>query len=125
MIVSASQDTQVARESLKRGAHGFISKAETPIYMLQRVAQVLHSDTGVTEIKNTAAEHHHDGKKLTPRQYEVLDLLCQGLSNKMIGRRLNLSENTVRGHVQATLQALNVSNRSEAAFVARRLGLVN
>ena len=125
LIVSASQDAQIALESLKRGAHGFISKAETPVHMLQRVVQILNGDAAVTEIKTTSAESDNDGAKLTPRQCEVLDLLCQGLSNKMIGRRLNLSENTVRGRVQAILQALHVSNRSEAAFVARRLGLVN
>jgi len=92
--------------------------------MLQKVTQILSGDTTVREIKNTTTESNNSAR-LTPRQCEVLDLLCQGLSNKMIGRRLNLSENTVRGHVQATLQALQVSNRSEAAFVARRLGLVN
>ncbi|RZJ60594.1 MAG: response regulator transcription factor, partial [Acidovorax sp.] len=61
---------------------------------------------------------------LTPRQLEVLDLLSQGLSNKMIGRRLSLSEHTVRGHVQATLAALSASSRSEAVFVARRQGII-
>ena len=125
LIVSASQDTQTARESIRRGAHGFISKSETPVHMLQRVAQILSGNAAVSEIKSTSDENDSNGTKLTPRQCEVLDLLCQGLSNKMIGRRLHLSENTVRGHVQATLQALHVSNRSEAAFVARRLGLVN
>lgn len=125
LVVSASKDTQIARDSIKRGAHGFISKAETPAHMLQRVAQILSGNAAVNEIKNISDENDSNGTKLTPRQCEVLDLLCQGLSNKMIGRRLNLSENTVRGHVQATLQALHVSNRSEAAFVARRLGLVN
>lgn len=125
LVVSASQDTQIARKSLQHGAHGFISKAEMPAHMLQRVSQILSGDTAVTQIKGTSTESDNDNAKLTPRQREVLDLLCQGLSNKMIGRRLNLSENTIRGHVQATLQALHVSNRSEAAFVARRLGLVN
>lgn len=125
LVVSASQDTQIACETLRRGAHGFISKAETPVHMLQKVTQILSGDATVSEIKNTTAESSSNSARLTPRQCEVLDLLCQGLSNKMIGRRLNLSENTVRGHVQATLQALQVSNRSEAAFVARRLGLVN
>ena len=50
--------------------------------------------------------------------------MCQGLSNKAIGRRLDLSENTVRSHVQATLAFLQVSSRAEAAFAARRKGLV-
>jgi DNA-binding NarL/FixJ family response regulator len=43
----------------------------------------------------------------------------------MIARRLDLSENTVRCHVQVVLTTLQVSNRSEAAFAARRKGLVN
>ena len=60
----------------------------------------------------------------THLESEVLDLMCQGLSNKVIGRRLNLSENTVRGHVQAVLAALQVSSRSEAGFAARRRGIV-
>jgi DNA-binding NarL/FixJ family response regulator len=54
----------------------------------------------------------------------VLDLLCQGMSNKLIARRLSLSENTVRSHVQAILNFLEVSSRSEAAFAARRRGLI-
>lgn len=125
LVVSASQDAQIARRSMECGAHGFISKAEMPANMLQRVAQILSGDASVRRIKSTATDSASNETKLTPRQNEVLDLLCQGLSNKMIGRRLNLSENTVRGHVQATFQALHVSNRSEAAFVARRLGLVH
>lgn len=125
LVVSALQDTHTARKSLQCGAHGFISKAETPTHMLQRISQLLSGDAAVTQIKGASIESDNGSAKLTPRQKEVLDLLCQGLSNKMIGRRLNLSENTIRGHVQATLQALHVSNRSEAAFVARRLGLIN
>lgn len=125
LVVSASQDTQIAQKSLQCGAHGFVSKAATPAHMLKIVSQLLGCDIAVTPIKGTSIESNNDNAKLTPRQREVLDLLCQGLSNKMIGRRLNISENTIRGHVQATLQALHVSNRAEAAFVARRLGLVN
>lgn len=125
LVVSASQDAQISRKSLQCGAHGFISKSELPSHMLQRVAQILNGDTAVIQDKGTSTASDKVSIKLTPRQSEVLNLLCQGLSNKMIGRRLNLSENTIRGHVQATLQALHVSNRSEAAFVARRLGLVN
>jgi DNA-binding NarL/FixJ family response regulator len=70
------------------------------------------------------AEQGDSASRLTARQCEVLALLCQGLSNKLIGQRLHLSENTVRGHVQAILAALGVSSRAEAAFAARTRGLV-
>lgn len=125
LVVSASQDTQVMQTALAKGAQGFISKSETPTRMLEVVAQLLAGEASFTG-PDRAQAHASDGSvRLTPRQCEVLDLVCQGLPNKTIGRRLNLSENTVRGHVQALLAALQVSSRSEAAFMARQLGLVN
>lgn len=123
VMVSAVQDGQVIRDALERGADGFICKAEPPARMLELVTQVLSGQPMRAE-RSPPDAPSSPPPRLTPRQYEVLGLLCQGLSNKMIGRRLNLSENTVRGHVQATLAALQVSSRSEAAFVARRQGLI-
>ncbi|CAM3919618.1 Transcriptional regulatory protein FixJ [Pseudomonas reidholzensis] len=117
LMVSASQDAKLMEQALTLGAMGFICKTESPQRLLAQITEAL-ADLWPDEHLPKAP------LKLTPRQYEVLDLLHQGLSNKLIGRRLDLSENTVRGHVQATLSALNVSSRSEAAFVARRLGLV-
>ena len=62
---------------------------------------------------------------LTPRQLEVLALLCEGLPNKLIGRRLNISGATVKIHIAGILRALNVSSRLQAAIAARRLGLID
>ena len=121
VIVSANQDKHIQDEALARGAHGFISKSETPSRMLELVSQVLAGKLPLSP----PAPNLDKKPRLTPRQSEVLELLCLGLPNKLIGRRLNLSENTVRGHVQAILQTLQVSSRSEAAFVARRQGLIN
>ncbi|UVE18067.1 response regulator transcription factor [Pseudomonas sp. LS44] len=123
LVVTALQDARVVQEALARGAHGFVCKTETPARMLELIAQALADELPAQVFPSLLPEASQPPVRLTPRQCEVLDLLCQGLSNKMIGRRLNLSENTVRGHVQATLLALQVSSRSEAAFVARRLGL--
>lgn len=120
VVVSAFDLPDIISEAVEKGAIAFISKTERPERMLAQVRSLLDGDAAPAPV-------HHSGEdrpRLTPRQAEVLDLLCQGLSNKMIGRRLNLSEHTVRGHVQATLATLDVSSRSEAAFAARRLGLV-
>jgi DNA-binding NarL/FixJ family response regulator len=123
VIVSALDLSDVVSEALARGARAYISKTERPERLLQLIEHVL--DNGQAGRTALAPLTTHDARpKLTPRQNEVLDLLCQGLSNKMIGRRMNLSEHTVRGHVQALLAALEVSSRSEAAFAARRLGLI-
>jgi DNA-binding CsgD family transcriptional regulator len=60
---------------------------------------------------------------LTERQLEVLVLLCEGLQNKQIARRLNIAGATVKIHVANILRTLNVSNRLQAALVATSHGL--
>ncbi len=60
---------------------------------------------------------------LTARQREVLALLCEGLSNKHIARRLGIAGGTVKVHVSGILRALEVTTRLGALVAARRLGL--
>jgi DNA-binding CsgD family transcriptional regulator len=62
---------------------------------------------------------------LTPRQLDVLALLCDGLPNKLIGRQLNISSSTVKIHVTAILRELNVASRLQAVIAARRLRLID
>jgi DNA-binding NarL/FixJ family response regulator len=62
---------------------------------------------------------------LTPREQEVLAMLCQRLTNAEIAGQLFLSHRTVEDHVTHLLGKLNVSNRREAAAVAARLGLIS
>ncbi|WP_211455424.1 response regulator [Collimonas antrihumi] len=120
IMLSADATPTTVRLALERGAVAFVSKADTATNILAIIEQVLRKEPTAGISGNTPPEPH-----LTPRQCEVLDLLCQGLPNKTIGKRLGLSENTVRGHVQALLSFLQVSSRSEAAFAARRSGLVS
>ncbi|HSV59583.1 MAG TPA: response regulator transcription factor [Variovorax sp.] len=126
VILSSEVSPQKIRTAMERGAAAFVSKADPADKILNVIAQVrrglpVGDDASMLQAGHAGA---HEQQLLTPRQSEVLDLICQGLSNKVIGRRLNLSENTVRGHVQAVLAALQVSSRSEAGFAARQRGIV-
>ncbi|MBS0341889.1 MAG: response regulator transcription factor [Proteobacteria bacterium] len=132
VMLSSEFSPQKVRTAMERGAAAFVSKADPADKILAVIAQVRRGlpagrDTfpasGASGAGSTSPADD-DSPLLTPRQSEVLDLMCQGLSNKVIGRRLNLSENTVRGHVQAVLAALQVSSRSEAGFAARQRGIV-
>jgi len=131
VMLSSHAEPRTVRQALARGAAAFVSKADTADAIVSVIATLMRGEAVASTVNGFADSlpaSLADGvgtQRLTPRQAEVLDLLCQGLSNKVIGRRLNLSENTVRGHVQATLGALGVSSRSEAAFAARRIGLVS
>ena len=120
VMVSSDDTPDTVREAMERGAAAFVSKDDTADSIVSVIEPLLRGDAPAQPRPAASAE----APRLTPRQCEVLDLMCQGLSNKAIGRRLNLSENTVRSHVQATLAFLQVSSRSEAAFAARRQGLV-
>ncbi len=63
----------------------------------------------------------HGECKFSPRQAEVLELLCEGMSNKEIAAVLNMSGNTVRTHVSAIFNILGVRNRTEAVIAGRRM----
>lgn len=121
LMLSSQDEPETVRLAMARGAAGFVSKAETAERIVEVVSQLLRRDLTVPL---PAASEELPAPRFTPRQCEVLELLCQGLSNKLIARRLELAENTVRWHVQAILAELQVSSRSEAAFAARILGLI-
>lgn len=122
LVLSSQDEPETVRLALARGAAGFISKADSAENIVAMLARILHGDIIAATIpqENSVDADLH----LTARQCEVLELLCQGMSNKLIARQLALSENTVRTHVQAILGYLKVTSRSEAAFAARRRGLV-
>ncbi|MBI3970580.1 MAG: response regulator transcription factor [Chloroflexi bacterium] len=74
--------------------------------------------------QNAAAAPLVDGGDLTAREREVLQLVAQGLANKMIARQLGISEHTVKFHVAAVLAKLGAGSRTEAVHLAARRGLV-
>jgi DNA-binding NarL/FixJ family response regulator len=62
--------------------------------------------------------------KLSPREIEILDLVARGNSNKIIGRKLSISDQTVKNHVSAILRKLEVNDRTEAVVFALRNGWI-
>lgn len=121
LMLSSQDEPETARLALARGAAAFVSKAETAEKIIEVIQQVLRG-----ELAGAAAPQHNTGeRRLTPRQREVLELLHQGLSNKLIARKLVLSDNTVRRHVQDILEYFQAVNRSEAIFAARQQALVS
>ena len=119
-------DPVTARLALLRGAAAFMSKSDMADKIIQMIHQTLADGlpgTASTASRNGSCDK--DSKPyLTPRQCEVLDLLCEELSNKLIARRLELSKFTVCGHVQAVFAMLQVRSRAQATCAARRIRLI-
>lgn len=96
-------------------------------------AAVVAVAQGLTVLPKTLAERLLDdpatveelSEPLTARESEVLDLLGHGLSNKMIARKLHISEHTVKFHISSLYSKLGVSNRAEAVSQGARHGLIS
>lgn len=122
LTVSDNEESVIA--ALRAGADGYLLKDMEPEQILDylRVAAQGHMAISVrlTELLARALRHDSqprepDAAGLTEREAEILDLIASGLSNKLIARKLNISEGTVKVHVKHLLKKLNLRSRLEAA----------
>lgn len=133
VVVSASERPADIRQALEAGASGFIPKQSTREEMLAALRLVLAGGVYVPRAAlRVEAEESPDERlrrrreragQLTPRQIEVLSLMARGLTNREICGALNIAEGTVKTHIGAIFEALEVTNRTEAAVAARELDL--
>ncbi len=127
LVVSASPDGEHIRSALSLGANGYVTKCETPHTILNAVRLVLSGTIYVPQEGLNDNHHVLNRRKvealLTPRQLEVLLRLGEGKSNKLIGREMSLSDNTIKVHVSAILKLLRLENRAQAGLLAQSLKL--
>lgn len=125
VVLSACEDVRRVRGVLDAGAMGFIPKHESARVMLSALRLVLEGGIYIPPLLMKKDQNFATHKVLlTPRQLEVLACLVEGKSNKKISREMGLSEATVKAHLAVIFRSLNVDNRTEAARVATRLGLL-
>lgn len=125
LSADARRDTIVA--AIDAGAAGFVPKVARGTVLADALRTVLEggvylpAEALAADRPGTADAAVVDA--LSPRQVQVLQLLLQGKSNKLIGRALDLSESTVKTHLLAVFRRLEVNNRTQAVLAAARLGL--
>lgn len=131
VVLSASTDRDDISRALDLGALGFIPKSARREVMLSAFKLIFAGGIYVPpEIFGRPQPAPVQPRPLsatelglTERQMEVLVLMMQGKSNKLICRALDIAEPTVKNHVTAILRALKVANRTEAVIAAGALGL--
>lgn len=128
LMLSAQFGNDAMLLAMQRGAAGFLAKSADAEEVFRAIATVRggqsyfpHYSLAERSPLNAPAQKN---APLTPRQLEVLALLCQGLSNKLIARKLDMAENTVRVHVAAILVYFDVVSRSQAIIAAQRRGMI-
>ena len=119
IMISGDEQDSVAARAVASGASGFIPKSYTADEMIAAIQKVLAGDVFVPATANLAPA---EPNRLTLRQLEVISMLGRGFSNKEIARALDVAERTVKAHVSAVFEALNVRNRTQAVLVAQRRG---
>jgi len=128
-ILTTSRDESDVIASLQNGAQGYLLKDMEPDDLIAAMQRIVKGETVVApELTGVLAravqgggeveEPVKDLDELTPREREILCLLAEGQSNKVIARNLGISDGTVKLHVKAILRKLKVHSRVEAAVLA-------
>jgi DNA-binding NarL/FixJ family response regulator len=114
-------DVQALR-ALRAGATGYLLKATLRRDLLDTIRKVHAGERYVqNEVASELAVHAPD-QALTEREIEVLKLIAKGCSNKLAADRLNITEDTVKGHVRNILEKLKANDRTHAVTIALHRG---
>ncbi|PYX31867.1 MAG: DNA-binding response regulator [Acidobacteria bacterium] len=124
MLSTHSGEEEVFR-ALQAGARGYILKSAMREELLRAIREVYagrrYVDPAVAPLLAARMQH----RSLTSRELEVLRMVARGLGNKAIAASLSIAEVTVKLHVSHVLEKLNVKDRTEAATVAVRRGIIS
>ncbi len=125
-LVSAAPE---ARQALRSGARGALSRS-APSDAIASAALAVASGHWVLDAAFAGAllqlgeAANHASTLLSPREQQVLSLLSEGLSNRDVAERLGISRHTAKFHVNAILDKLGATTRTEAVVLAARSGLL-
>ena len=125
VILSVSTDERLIQSVLKRGASAYVVKSVNPIdlpaALRQAVDRTVYQAIGLPDESESAAK----AAGLTERETAILRAVVRGLSNEAISKEFWVPERTVKFHLTNIYRKLGVSNRTEAARLAYRQGLVD
>jgi DNA-binding NarL/FixJ family response regulator len=122
IIVTVYRDQELIFQALQAGACGYLLKRSTPEDLLRAITEVRSGGAPMTgEVARMVVEafqkkptHATPGSVLTAREEQILALLSEGLSNKEIAARVEISYDTVRNHLRHIYEKLHVRGRTEA-----------
>jgi DNA-binding NarL/FixJ family response regulator len=140
VVLSSVNDRESVTRALDLGAAGYVPKLSSNEVLVSALRLVLSGGvylppellarSGMPHRPSSQAESAHSAMRrlpatldLTGREAQVLRLLLEGKSNKLICRELDLADSTVKNHVSQILKALNVTSRTQAVIAAARLGI--
>jgi DNA-binding NarL/FixJ family response regulator len=129
VVLTSFSDRQEILTALDAGAIGYLLKAAEPDDLIEGVRAAARGesplDPKAARTVLTSRESPGRDAELTAREREVLALVADGLPNKLISRRLEISEKTVKAHLTSVFATIGVSDRTQAALWAREHGVTS
>ena len=126
LVLTSFSDSERIVAALDAGAVGYLLKDADPDDVLQGIRAVSRGESPLHPKAARALLGVRAGSpqvQLTSRETEVLTLVREGLANKQIARRLDISERTVKAHLTSAFARIGVADRTQAALWAERNGL--
>jgi DNA-binding NarL/FixJ family response regulator len=126
LLTAAISDEDLA-EAVQLGAQGLVLKESDPDTLLHCVRRVHLGERlidGATTTRAGKRPARNSGRVLTPRETEIVQMVAQGLRNRIIGERLSISEGTVKIHLHNIYEKVKVNGRLELVLWAQERGVV-
>ena len=125
VVLTSFSDRERILDALDAGAVGYLLKDAEPDELVRGIRAAARGESplaprAATAVLHARAEGRPPDPTLTAREREVLELLGEGLPNKLIARRLGISEKTVKAHITRVFQAIGVTDRTQAALWVQR-----
>ncbi len=131
VIVSASEDAEIIRNAIEFGASGFIPKSADLSKIREAINSVFEGQSWWPKFDETTIQMSKSEKSnneisrlfstLTPTQSKVFMAISEGLLNKQIAFKMDISESTIKTHITAIFKKLNISSRTQAVIFAKNL----
>ena len=125
LMLSMHSEETLVREAMEAGARGYVLKNALDLDLAAAVKSVAAGEIVVDPALQRSTPRPGERSRLTAREREVLQLICNGLSNRAIAEKLDLSVNTVAVHRANIMNALGVHKTAELVVYAIQHGLVN
>lgn len=123
VLAEHAGDAEIAK-ALKKGAAGYICKDISPSGLVDAIRTVAAGRKYIPDDIARILSEHVGKEELTPAESNVLRMVVGGMSNKEIAFALDVSENTVKTHLQNIFAKIGVSDRTSATMTAIKRGLV-
>lgn len=137
VMLTVSESDDHLLDAIRNGAHGYLLKDLRPEQLYDLLRSVMRNETPLSpaiagrlvaefrssQLVRTVSVKEPEGRALSRREIEILQLVADGLGNKEIGARLSITEGTVKNHVHNALEKLHLENRTQAAAYVVRQGL--